>query len=138
MRASVITKTVIAVLVFSLAGASAADAAKTQKYKGKTAQGKAIKFSIKGNSLKSLVFSITLTCSDGSTLTDTESGFQATRIKNGKFSDDQVGSTDEVVLKGKRKSKGKTVTGTIKVTDKLNSSVNCGPTTVKFSAKRHR
>jgi hypothetical protein len=138
MRARLITKTVIAVLVFSLASVSAADAAKTQKYKGKTSQGKAIKFSIKGNSLKSLVFSITLNCSDGSTLTDTESGFQATRIKNGKFSDDQVGSTDEVVIKGKKKSKGKKVTGTIKVTDKLNSSVNCGPTTVKFSAKRSR
>lgn len=136
MRARLITKTVIAVLALSLASASAADAAKSVKYKGKTSQGKAIKFTIRGSSLKSLVFSITLNCSDGSTLTDTESGFQATKIKNGKFSDDQVGSTDEVVLKGKKRSKGKKVTGTIKVTDKLNSTVSCGPTTVKFSAKR--
>src|SRR2546430_1137851 len=138
MRARLITKTVIAVLALTLASASAADAAKSVKYKGKTAQGKAIKFTMKGNSLKSLVFSITLNCSDGSTLTDTESGFQATRVKNGKFSDDQVGSTDEVVLKGKKRSKGKKVTGTIKVTDKLNSTVSCGPTTVKFTAKRQR
>ena len=136
MRTRLITKTVVAVVVLSLASASAADAAKTVKYKGKTSQGKAIRFSIKGSSLKGLVFSITLNCSDGSTLTDSESGFQATRIKNGKFSDDQVGSTDEVVFKGKRRSKGKKVTGTIKVTDKLNSSVSCGPTTVKFTAKR--
>src|SRR5439155_9095846 len=136
MRTRLLTKTVVAALSLALVGASAADAAKSVKYKGKTSQGKAIKFTIKGNSLKSLVFSVTLNCSDGSTLTDSESGFQATRIKNGKFSDDQVGSTDEVVLKGKRKSKGKKVTGTIKVTDKLNTSVSCGPTTVKFTAKR--
>ena len=136
MRTRLITKIVVAVLALTLGGASAAEAAKSVKYKGKTSQGKAIRFAIKGSSLKSLVFSITLTCSDGSTLTDSESGFQATKIKNGKFSDDQVGTTDEVVLKGKRKSKGKKVTGTIKVTDKLNSSVSCGPTTVKFSAKR--
>ena len=57
-----------------------------------------------------------------------------TKIRKNKFSDDQVGSTDEVVFKGKRK--GKKVTGTIKVTDKLSSTVSCGPTTVKFSAKR--
>ena len=82
------------------------------------------------------MFVITLNCSDGSTLTDTESGFQATPIKNGKFSDDQVGTTDEIVLKGQRRNRGKRVTGTLKVTDKLNTTVSCGPQTVKFSAKR--
>jgi hypothetical protein len=134
MRIGLIVKCVVAVLALTLVWAAAADAATARKYKGKTAQGKAIKFTIKGNTLKGLTFSITLNCSDGSTLTDTESGFQSTTIKKNKFSDDQVGSTDEVVVKGKRK--GKKVTGTIKVTDKLNSSVTCGPQTVKFSAKR--
>jgi hypothetical protein len=138
LRSRLISKSVVAALALTLAFASAADAAKTTKYKGKTSQGKAIKFSIKGSSLKSLTFSITLNCSDGSTLTDTESGFQATKVKKNKFSDDQVGSTDEVVLKGKRKSKGKKVTGTIKVTDKLSSSVSCGPQTVKFSVKKSK
>ena len=134
MRVGMVVKSFVAVLALTLVWASAADAATARKYKGKTSQGKAIKFTIKGNSLKSLVFSITLNCSDGSTLTDTESGFQATKITKNKFSDDQVGSTDEVVFKGKRK--GKKVTGTIKVTDKLNSTVSCGPQSVKFSAKR--
>jgi hypothetical protein len=129
-------KLVVALLSLALVWVPAADAAKTRKYKGKTSQGKTIRFSIKGNSLKGLVFVITLNCSDGSTLTDTESGFQATPIKHNKFSDDQVGSTDEVVLKGKRKNRGKRVTGSIKVTDKLNSTVSCGPQTVTFSAKR--
>ena len=136
MRSGMFVKCVVALVALALVYASAADAATSRKYKGKTSQGNAIAFTIKGSSLKGLKFSITLTCSDGSTLTDTESGFQASKIKNGKFSDDQVGSTDEVVIKGKRKSKGKKVTGTIKVTDKLSSTVTCGPTTVKFSAKR--
>jgi len=134
MRFGLIAKCLVCVAALALVWAAAADAATTRTYKGKTSQGKAIKFKISGSSLKSLKFSITLNCSDGSTLTDTESGFQATTIKKNKFSDDQVGNTDEVVLKGKRK--GKKVTGTIKVTDKLNSSVSCGPTTVKFTAKR--
>ena len=134
MRFGLIAKCLATVAALTLVWASAADAAKSRTYKGKTSQGKAIKFKISGSSLKSLKFSITLNCSDGSTLTDTESGFQATPIKKNKFSDDQVGSTDEVILKGKRK--GKKVTGSIKVTDKLNSSVSCGPATVKFTAKR--
>jgi hypothetical protein len=136
MRKGSTAKLVVAVLSLALVWVPAADAAKARKYKGKTSQGKTIRFSIKGNSLKGLVFVVTLNCSDGSTLTDTESGFQATPIKSGKFSDDQVGSTDEVVLKGQRKNRGKRVTGTLKVTDKLNSTVSCGPQTVKFSAKR--
>jgi hypothetical protein len=136
MRVGMVVKSLVAVLALTLVWATAADAATTRKYKGKTSQGKTIRFAIKGNTLKGLVFVITLNCSDGSTLTDTESGFQSTKIRKNKFSDDQVGSTDEVVFKGKRKSKGKRVTGTLKVTDKLNSTVNCGPQTVKFSAKR--
>jgi hypothetical protein len=134
MRFGLIAKCLAAVAALTLVWAGAADAAKSRTYKGKTSEGKAIKFKISGSSLKSLKFSITLNCSDGSTLTDTESGFQSTTIKKNKFSDDQVGSTDEVILKGKRK--GRKVTGSIKVTDKLNSTVSCGPRTVKFTAKR--
>ena len=137
MRSGRIVKLLVALLALALVGASASDAAtKARKYKGKTSQGKTIKFTIKGNTLTGLNFSITLDCSDGSTLTDTESGFQSTKISKNKFSDDQVGTTDEVVMSGKRKSKGKKVTGTLKVTDKLNSTVTCGPKTVKFTAKR--
>jgi len=136
MRSGKFLKLVVALLALTMVYASAADAATTSKYKGKTSQGKTITFKIKSNRLSALKFSVTLNCSDGSTLTDTESGFQATKIKNNKFSDDQVGTTDEVVFSGKRKSKGKKVTGSIKVTDKLSSTVTCGPQTVKFTVKR--
>ena len=135
MRSGMFVKCVVALVALALVYASAADAATSRKYKGKTSQGKTIRFAIKGNTLKGLVFTITLNCSDGSTLTDTESGFQTTRIVKGKFSDDQVGSTDEVIVNGRKRS-SRRVTGTIKVTDKLNSTVSCGPTTVKFTAKR--
>jgi hypothetical protein len=114
---------------------TAADAATTRSFKGKTSQKKAITFKVTGKSLKSLKFTINLTCSDGSTLTDVESGFQTIKIgTGGKISDDQVGSTDEVVTTGTLK--GKKVTGKIRVTDKLNSTVTCGPQTIKFTATR--
>jgi hypothetical protein len=135
MRPGLITKCITACLILALAGATAADAATTRSYKGKTSQKKTITFKISGRSLKSLKFTINLTCSDGSTLTDVESGFQTIKISaRGKISDDQVGSTDEVVTTAKKK--GRKVTGTLKVTDKLSSTVNCGPQTIKFTATR--
>jgi hypothetical protein len=135
MRPGLITKCITACLVVSLAGVTAADAATTRSFKGKTSQKKTITFKVRGKSLKSLKFTINLTCSDGSTLTDVESGFQTIKIgSGGKISDDQVGSTDEVVTTGKLK--GKKVTGKIRVTDKLSSTVTCGPQTIKFTARR--
>ena len=98
MRSGMFVKCVVALVALALVYASAADAATTRKYKGKTSQGKTIRFAIKGNTLKGLVFTITLNCSDGSTLTDTESGFQTTRIVKGKFSDDQVGRDRKSVV----------------------------------------
>jgi hypothetical protein len=136
MRSGLTAKAVAAVLSLSLLWVAAADAATTRKYKGKTSQGKTITFKIRSGAVRSLKFSIVLNCSDGSTLTDAESGFQATRIRKNKFSDTQVGQTDEVVYNGTRKRKGRRVTGKLTVTDKLNSTVSCGPATVTFSAKR--
>ena len=136
MRSGLTAKAVAAALSLTLVWVAAADAATTRKYKGKTSQGKTITFKIRSNSLRSLKFSVVLNCSDCSSLTDTESGFQSTRIRKNKFTDTQVGTTDEVVFSGTRKRKGKRVTGKIKVTDKLNSTVSCGPATVTFSAKR--
>jgi|1185.fasta_scaffold729916_2 hypothetical protein len=137
MRPGLIKKCIAACLALSLAGAAAADAATTRSFKGKTSQKKTITFRITGKKLKRLKFSINLTCSDGSTLTDAESGFETIKIgKSGKISDTQVGKTDTVVTTA-RLRRGK-VTGTLKVTDKLSSTVSCGPQTVKFSAKRVR
>jgi hypothetical protein len=135
MRPGLITKCIAACLALSLAGAVAADAATTRTFKGKTSQKKAISFKVTGKKLRSLKFTINLNCSDGSTLTDVETGFQTIKIgRGGKISDDQVGKTDEVVMTAKLR-RGK-VTGTLRVTDKLNSTVSCGPQTVKFTARR--
>jgi hypothetical protein len=133
MQSRVFTKVLMCVLLCGL-GAVAAPAA-TTNYKGKTSQKRNIKFSIAGKSLTHLRFSIVLACSDGSTLTDDESDFRAIPITSkGTFSDKQFGDTDQVTVKGTRK--GTKVTGSLRVTDKLNSSVKCGPRTVKFTAKR--
>ena len=137
MRSRLVTKIVGVGVALALVGVTAADAATSRTYKGKTGQKKAISFKVKGSKITSLKFTINLTCSDGSTLTDVESGFQTIKIgKRGKINDDQVGSTDEIVMKAKKKRRK--ITGTLKVTDKLNSSTTCGPVTVKFSAKQKR
>lgn len=138
MRPGLIKKCIAACLALSLAGAAAADAATTRVFKGKTSQKKTITFKIKGKRLTSLKFSINLTCSDGSTLTDLETGFESMKIsRTGRINDTQVGKTDEVVTTA-RVRRGRKVSGTIKVTDKLSSTVSCGPQTVKFSARRIR
>jgi hypothetical protein len=135
MGSGVLTRCVLACVLLLAVSAVVADAATKRTFKGKTAQGKAISFTVTGKSLASLKFTIDLPCSDGSTLTDVQSGFQATTLgKKNRFSDDQVGKTDEVVFKGQ--VKGKKVKGSLTVTDQLNSSVKCGPKTVKFSVKR--
>jgi hypothetical protein len=109
-------------------------AASAHTYKGKTSQKKAVKFKFSHGRISGLSFSINLTCSNGDVLTDTDSQFQATNVRGGKFSDDQLGKTDEVKFSGR--IRGKKASGKITVTDKLNSSVSCGPQTVKFSARR--
>ena len=118
-----------------MACVAVAMAAGAQTFKGKTSQKKAIKFKVKAHKITGLGFSINLQCSDHNTLTDSESGFQAIRVgSGGTFSDDQIGSSDEVKIRGR--IKGKKATGKITVTDKLSRTVTCGPRTVKFTAKR--
>src|SRR5205814_10572437 len=130
-----VTKIVGVGVALALVGVTAADASTKRTFKGKTSQKKAISFKVKGNKITGLKFTVDLTCSDGSTLTDVESGFQTIKFgKRGKINDDQVGSTDEIVMVAKSR-RGK-VKGTLKVNDKLNASTTCGPQTVKFTAKR--
>lgn len=66
---------------------------------------------------------------------DTESGFEPTRIgKNGTFKDVQVGSTDEVILKGRRK--GNVVRGKVRVIDRIGTKkVKCHSKLIGFHAK---
>jgi hypothetical protein len=102
-------------------------------YKGKTAQRHPIKIAVRARSLKVLHFKAKLRCRDGSILIDDESGFLPTPIKgNGSFRDAQVGSTDEVLIRGHRG--GHAVRGRIRVTDRV-GKVRCNSKWIKFTAR---
>jgi hypothetical protein len=85
--------------------------------------------------LKLLHFKAKLSCADGSVLIDTESGFQPTRIgKGGAFHDVQVGSTDEVILRGRRQ--GRAVTGKIRVIDRIGQKrIRCHSRLIRFTVR---
>jgi hypothetical protein len=110
-------------------------AASARVYQGRTAQKYPIKVAVNGGKLKLLNFKAKLSCADGSVLIDTESGFEATRIgKNGTFKDVQVGSTDEVILKGRRK--GNVVSGKVRVIDHIGKKkIKCHSKLIGFNAK---
>lgn len=112
--------------------ATAADAA---TYKGRTAQGRAIKIASKGRKIKMLRFKAELKCRNGTLLVDDESGFLWTPLRGkGRFKDRQYGSTDTVWFRGRRTKKA--ITGRLRVTDKLGNGTRCNSGWVKFTAKR--
>ena len=124
------------VLVCALALAAVfAVEASARVYQGRTAQKYPIKVAVNGGKLKLLHFKAKLSCADGSVLIDTESGFEPTRIqKNGAFTDVQVGSSDEVILKGRRK--GNVVRGKVRVIDQIGKKkVKCHSKLIGFHAK---
>lgn len=121
-------------LALCLVGAGFTGAASAATYKGKTAQKRGITIAGNAKSIKVKRFKIELECRDGSLLIIDESGFQRTPLrKGGAFRDRQFGSTDTVWFRGKRK--GKTISGQVRVTDKLGSGVRCNSGWVKFSAR---
>ena len=127
------------VLVCALlsAEAGAPASAEAALYTGKTGQNRSIRIAVNARSLKILRFKASLRCRDGSTLIDDESGFLPTRIRaNGRFRDAQVGATDEVLFKGRRR--GRVVRGWLRVRDRLGNDVRCSTPWIEFSAKRGR
>jgi len=118
-------------LAVGLVAGSAVAGVTPGTYTGKTAQKKSVKLKVSAKQVTLLNFSIELKCHDGSILVDQESGFEPSTLKNGKFSDVQVGSGDTVKYSGK--VAGKKATGTLKVTDKV-GKVACASPNVKFTA----
>lgn len=132
-RASVGAVLICAALSASAVAPAGAEARRV--YKGKTGQSHPIKIAVGTRSLKVLHFKAGLRCRDGSTLVDEESGFLPTPIRaNGRFRDAQVGSTDEVLIRGRRK--GRVVRGRVRVRDRLGNGVRCSSKWIKFSARR--
>lgn len=121
-------------LALGLVGAELTATAQAATFKGSTAQKRSIRIAASGKSIKVLRFKAELKCRDGTLLVDDESGFLRTPLgKGGKFSDRQFGSTDTVWFRGRRK--GKTISGRLRVTDKLGSGVRCNSGWVKFTAR---
>ena len=102
-------------------------------YRGKTAQNKPIKVKGTAGSLTLASFQIRMLCHDGSFYFASVSGFEATAVKGGRFSDTQYGGSDVVKWDGKV-SAGK-VSGRVQVEDKLPSGMHCGSGPVRFVAK---
>jgi hypothetical protein len=113
--------------------APVAAAAGGSQISGRTAQHYRIRFERQGTALDLQRFTIRLKCRDGSVLIDEESGFQATPVRHGSFSDRQLGSTDVVQLRGHLGAKG--LKGRVRVRDKLSSGVRCDSRWVAFTAR---
>lgn len=112
-----------------------ADAASDQEtLKGRTKQGRTIRLTHRGDRVQIKHFSIELRCRDGSILVDAESGFLPTPVRsNGRIRDHQVGSTDDVWIRGRLR--GRALRGRIRVTDRI-GKFRCNSKWIGFHARR--
>jgi hypothetical protein len=126
---------IVCALMLAVEGVPPAGAAPKRVYKGKTAQKRSVKLTVRGRTLQLRRFKAKLSCRNGSILIVDESGFQSTPIRKGKFHDVQVGSTDEVLFKGRVTNR--VVRGKIRVKDRLKKGgPRCTSRWIKFRAKR--
>ncbi|HET9152481.1 MAG TPA: hypothetical protein VFN85_00020 [Solirubrobacterales bacterium] len=122
--------------MFACAVASAdATAAKSGQVllKGKTRQGRAIRLTMNGNRLRLKRFAIALRCRSGGVLIDDESGFVPSHLGHGgRVRDHQVGSTDDVWLRGRLH--GRVLRGAVRVHDRWGRA-QCDSGWVRFHAR---
>jgi len=136
MRFRLFAGAMIVCALVAAQGVPFAGAAPKRVFKGKTAQKRSVKLTVRGHTLKLRHFKATLNCRDGSALVVDESGFQRTRLRNGgRFHDVQVGSTDEVFFKGRVTNRA--VRGKIRVKDRLRKGgPRCVSRWINFRAGR--
>ncbi|HEU4905953.1 MAG TPA: hypothetical protein VFT19_07535 [Solirubrobacterales bacterium] len=125
----------VCALMLAVEGAPLAGAAPKRVYKGKTAQKRPVRITMRGNTLKLRHFTAALRCRNGVRLIVSESGFVRTPIRrNGRFRDVQVGKTDEVFFKGR--VRGKLVRGKVRVKDRLHKrGPRCASKWIGFRAR---
>jgi len=125
----------VCALMLAVEGAPLAGAAPKRVYKGKTAQKRPVRITMRGNTLKLRHFTAALKCRNGVRLIVSESGFVRTPLRgNGSFNDVQVGRTDEVFFKGR--VRGKLVRGKVRVKDRLHKrGPRCASRWINFRAK---
>lgn len=133
VRLTVACALVCGLIGVEVAGPAAAAGGSRNFLKGRTAQKHPVKLARKGRKVKMIRFVAKLHCSDGTILTDYESGFLPTPVRGGKLRDHQIGSTDDVFIRAKLK--GRRVRGRLRVKDKLrHGKVRCDSHWLKFSA----
>jgi len=134
MLVRLITGCAIACGLIASDAAALADPASARMFKGKTAQGYAIKVVVKEQAFRIQVFEIELKCRDGSRLLLEEGGFLWTKPRaNGGFRDAQFGKTDSVYFRGRVDERR--MRGRIRVTDKEKRGPRCASRWVAFNAK---
>lgn len=116
-----------------LDAATAASKSRGSQLHGKTSQGRQIRLKASAGKVQLKHFTIQLRCRGGAILIDEESGFLPSKVgRGGKIHDVQVGSTDEVLFRGRLK--GSKLRGKIRVRDKLEGK-RCDSKWVKFTAR---
>jgi hypothetical protein len=113
------------------AGASAAGSG-GELARGHTGQGRNIRLRVFPHQVEIQAFSIELRCSGGYVLVDQESNFLPSAVsRNGQIHDAQVGSTDEILIRGRLT--GHKVSGRLRVRDRLGKH-RCSSPWVHFMA----
>lgn len=131
-KVTTVTACLVLASVTMSAGATAADDG-GKLARGRTGQGRSIRIKVFPDHIKLQRFSIELHCSGGYTLIDSESNFlPSAATRKGRIHDAQVGNTDEVLIRGKLS--GRTVTGRIRVRDRLGKH-RCSSPWVSFKAR---
>jgi hypothetical protein len=121
---------VLASVTFEVDAGAAADGGELAR--GRTAQGRHIRVMLFADRITIQNFSIELHCSGGYTLVDSESNFlSSVANRKGRIHDVQVGSTDEVLIRGHLADHK--VSGQIRVRDRLGKH-RCSSPWVSFKA----
>lgn len=124
----------IAVAIALSATIAAAPVGASERYSGKTAQKFRITIGASRHQVQLVRLKIRLRCRDGSLLFDDLSDFEPARLRQGgRFSDLQVGPSDEVVFRGRLV--GSKANGKLRVRDKLASGIPCDSGSVGFAVK---
>jgi hypothetical protein len=134
MRRWLSSPILVCLLVCALLCSAQAIAQKQAVYRGKTSQKRAIQIASSPGKIAPIRFKVKMLCRDGSLLFGDASDFEPTPLSaSGRFSDTQYGTTDTVAWKGQ--VKGHTLSGTLRVKDRLKSGVRCDSGPVRFSAE---
>lgn len=106
-------------------------------FRGRTKQDKRIQLAVSRSRITLVRVKVQLRCHDGGLLYDDLSDFEATELRRGsRFSDVQVGPSDEVHLQGRVRGRG--VRGKLRVQDTLRGGIRCDSGFVPFSARTSR